>query len=41
MLVEDIQKYFPTPEEADKVFALFDKDSNGDASREEVEMALM
>lgn len=41
MLVEDIQKYFPTPEEAESVFALFDKDANGDASREEVEMALM
>ncbi|TEB38382.1 hypothetical protein FA13DRAFT_1726059 [Coprinellus micaceus] len=41
MLVEDIQKYFPTPDEADRVFSLFDKDSNGDASREEVEMALM
>ncbi|KAF7361876.1 Mechanosensitive ion channel protein [Mycena venus] len=41
MLVEDIQRYFPTHDEADLVFALFDQDSNGDASRDEVEMALM
>lgn len=41
MFVEDIQRFFPTPEEAEQAYALFDKDSNGDASREEVEMALM
>ncbi|KAF8210292.1 hypothetical protein K438DRAFT_1903862 [Mycena galopus ATCC 62051] len=41
MLVEDIQRFFPTRDEADRVFALFDQDSNGDASRDEVEMAIM
>ncbi|KAJ7497312.1 Mechanosensitive ion channel-domain-containing protein [Mycena latifolia] len=41
LLVEDIALFFPTAEEADSVFALFDQDSNGDASRDEVEMALM
>ncbi|KAF7321301.1 Mechanosensitive ion channel protein [Mycena kentingensis (nom. inval.)] len=39
MLVEDINKFFASPEEADQVFALFDKDSNGDATLDEVEMA--
>ncbi|KAJ6593918.1 Mechanosensitive ion channel-domain-containing protein [Mycena capillaripes] len=41
ILVEDIARFFPTPDEADLVFALFDQDSNGDASRDEVEMAMM
>lgn len=41
LLVEDIARFFSTAEEADSVFALFDQDSNGDASRDEVEMALM
>lgn len=41
LLVEDIARFFPTADEADMVFALFDQDSNGDASRDEVEMAVM
>jgi hypothetical protein len=41
MLVEDIAPFFPTSDEADLAFALFDQDSNGDASRDEVEMAVM
>ncbi|KAF7376162.1 Mechanosensitive ion channel protein [Mycena sanguinolenta] len=41
MIVEDIQQFFPTRDEADQVFALFDKDFNGDATRDEVEMAMM
>ncbi|KAJ6499912.1 Mechanosensitive ion channel-domain-containing protein [Mycena vitilis] len=41
LLVEDIARFFPTPDEADLAFALFDQDSNGDASRDEVEMAVM
>ncbi|KAJ7045534.1 Mechanosensitive ion channel-domain-containing protein [Mycena alexandri] len=41
LVVEDIAQYFQTPAEADSVFALFDTDSNGDASRDEVEMAVM
>ncbi|KAJ7783196.1 Mechanosensitive ion channel-domain-containing protein [Mycena metata] len=39
--VADIAQYFQTPAEADSVFALFDADSNGDATRDEVEMAVM
>ncbi|KAJ6499283.1 Mechanosensitive ion channel-domain-containing protein [Mycena sanguinolenta] len=41
MVVEDIQQFFRTRDEADSAFALFDKDSNGDATRDEVEMAMM
>jgi Ca2+-binding EF-hand superfamily protein len=39
--VEDIARYFSTPEEAEHVFALFDNDMNGDVSRDEVEMACL
>lgn len=39
LFVEDIAKYFPSQDETDRVFALFDRDGNGDASRDEVEMA--
>jgi hypothetical protein len=41
LLVEDIQRFFTTQDEADAVFSLFDMDSNGDATRDEVEMACM
>lgn len=41
LLVEDIARFFSTAEEAESVFALFDQDSNGDASRDEVEMSIM
>jgi len=41
LLVEDIESFFPTKEEADRAYALFDKDSNGDVSREEMEMACL
>ncbi|KAF9566758.1 hypothetical protein CPC08DRAFT_747250 [Agrocybe pediades] len=41
LLVEDIERFFPTKEDAILAFALFDKDSNGDASREEIEMACL
>ncbi|KAJ2925115.1 hypothetical protein H1R20_g11975, partial [Candolleomyces eurysporus] len=41
LLVEDIQRYFATTDEAAQVFALFDKDFNGDATREEMEITLM
>ncbi|XP_006461100.1 hypothetical protein AGABI2DRAFT_204597, partial [Agaricus bisporus var. bisporus H97] len=37
---KDIAPYFPS-EEAPSVFSLFDRDGNGDASREEVEMACL
>lgn len=41
LYVEDLQPFFSTRHEAARVYALFDKDSNGDASREEVEMACL
>lgn len=41
LVVEDIVRFFSTPEDADAVFAILDKDSNGDASRDEVEMACL
>ncbi|GAW01584.1 serine threonine protein kinase [Lentinula edodes] len=41
MFIENIARYFPTPDEADSVFALFDRDGNGDASMEEIEIACM
>lgn len=41
LLVEDIARFFPNQDEADQVFALFDKDSNGDVSRDEIEMACL
>jgi Ca2+-binding EF-hand superfamily protein len=37
-LPSDIAKFFATKEDADAAFALFDKDENGDATRDEVEM---
>ena len=40
MFVQDIQHLFPD-DVVDRVFSIFDRDGNGDASREEVEMALM
>ncbi|KAJ7218050.1 Mechanosensitive ion channel-domain-containing protein [Mycena pura] len=40
-LAEDIARFFATADEADNAFALFDKDSNGDVTLEEVEMAIM
>jgi hypothetical protein len=39
MVVDDIVKYFPRPDEAPAVLALFDKDANGDATIEDMEMA--
>jgi len=41
LLVEDIARFFKNSDEAERVFALFDKDSNGDTSREEMEMACL
>jgi len=41
LLVDDIARFFRTSDEADAAFSFFDKDSNGDASRDEVEMACM
>ncbi|KAF8070126.1 Mechanosensitive ion channel-domain-containing protein [Lyophyllum atratum] len=41
LVVEDIARYFEDPVHAEQVFALFDKDLNGDTSRDEVEMACL
>jgi hypothetical protein len=41
MEVADIAPLFSSKGEAEAVFNLFDKDGNGDASRDEVEMACM
>ncbi|KZT70940.1 hypothetical protein DAEQUDRAFT_666983 [Daedalea quercina L-15889] len=41
LTVHDIARFFPTPEDADAAFALFDKDMNGDATRDEIEIACM
>ena len=41
MVSTDIERYFTTQEEALRAFMLFDKDSNGDASREEIELACL
>jgi len=41
LVIDDIAKIFPTRESANAAFVLFDKDSNGDVTRDEVEMACM
>ena len=41
LIVEDIARFFSTPDEADAAFAIFDKDSNGDVNRDELEMACL
>ena len=41
LFVQDIESFFFTKDEADRAYALFDKDSNGDVSREEMEMACL
>jgi hypothetical protein len=37
--MEDIVKYFPSQHAAHAAFALFDKDVNGDVTRDEMEAA--
>ncbi|GAA6010882.1 hypothetical protein JCM10207_003974 [Rhodosporidiobolus poonsookiae] len=41
MLLADISRCFKNKEEADRAFAIFDRDQNGDATLEEVEMACL
>jgi len=39
MVYQDITRFFPSLEEADEAFTLFDRDGNGDVSLEEIEQA--
>lgn len=41
MVLDDIRKVFNSLEQAEKAFALFDRDTNGDATLEEVEMSCL
>lgn len=41
LTLQDIARFFATLEDADVAFALFDKDMNGDATRDEIEMACL
>ncbi|GAA5928375.1 hypothetical protein JCM3775_000591 [Rhodotorula graminis] len=41
MVLADISRCFRSREEAERAFAIFDRDSNGDATLEEVEMACL
>ncbi|KAF9820412.1 hypothetical protein IEO21_01421 [Rhodonia placenta] len=41
LTVDDIMPFFPTPEDAEAAFVLFDKDMNGDVTRDEIEIACM
>ena len=39
MVFQDISRFFPSIEEADSAFTLFDRDGNGDVSLEETEQS--
>ena len=41
LLPQDFHLAFPTPEEAEKAFRVFDKDNNGDISRREIKTVLL
>lgn len=41
MYLKDIEEFFNNRDDALDAFAMFDRDSNGDATRDEVEMACM
>ena len=41
LLPQDFHPAFPTPEEAEKAFRVFDKDDNGDISRREIKTVLL
>jgi hypothetical protein len=41
LVLEDVQRFFPTQEAAIAAFSLFDKDGNGDVSRDEMEMTCL
>ena len=39
MVFQDITRFFPSVEDADAAFTLFDRDGNGDVSLEEIEQS--
>ncbi|BGP26947.1 mechanosensitiveion channel MscS domain containing protein [Rhodotorula toruloides] len=41
MVLTDIERCFPNREEAERAFAIFDRDLNGDATLDEIEMACL
>ena len=41
LFLEDIERFFLSHEEAVAAYSLFDKDGNGDVSREEIEIACL
>ncbi|SCV73450.1 BQ2448_7376 [Microbotryum intermedium] len=41
LLIEDISRCFQNREQTEKAFAVLDRDGNGDATREEIEMAVL
>ena len=41
LVIKDIEEYFPTADAALEAFTMFDRDGNGDATREEMELACM
>ena len=41
LYLEDIAKFFPDQATATAAYALFDKDTNGDITRDELELACM
>lgn len=41
VVLEDVARFFPDLETAEAAFAVFDKDGNGDATRDEIESAIL
>lgn len=41
LAIDDIARFFPDLESAEKAFEIFDRDGNGDATRDEMDAALM
>lgn len=41
LVVQDVARFFATPDDADAAFTIFDKDLNGDVTRDELEAACL
>ncbi|KDE09863.1 hypothetical protein MVLG_00261 [Microbotryum lychnidis-dioicae p1A1 Lamole] len=41
LLIEDVSRCFQNREQAERAFSIFDRDGNGDATRDEIEMAVL